>query len=454
MRPLWHFTGVQSYDLALLSQVRLEDPTEAERAMELDPVFVADDVRSFLMWTRWFRGVLVDDRNPPSLKIVVATEADTEAARSAVHPFSETYGLRTKIAVLTDASAVVGSVRPAHLLPYTCHGFHMDILSRGARAGRRLAYIPTTEEELRGLTSTMGAVFNESLDHQVIVAVATGGIPLLHYLIARWCRHTYGCEWPVTTAQYEACRARFKLLFGFRTGDEGSRDQGVTALTEILQGAGKSDVMIVDSTFRRTGIYTIAAAARESIKVVAPTRIDGDPTPGNSVENVECPLRLLWFEADRIIMEDIADAIGYKKVSGQRMIVPTGSDGILVVHKAEDKGYVFMLGTLADAVHGLLDSPGSWLRRQSQGVKVIDNQLRTVFKTCRAQSHGGIIKQFLGGDINAFELGVAVRNATKNKHGVLYLESDPSATYPLLDKLMEEERLGLAQRGIGRDPAK
>jgi hypothetical protein len=333
-------------------------------------------------------------------------------------------------------------------IPFACHGFCMA--DRPQTDDRPMLLLPIKESECRNLTDTLGQVFSKSSNFDIVVAVATGGLSILHYLIGRWCWQQWGVDWPMTDEQRELSRQRFKALCGFRSGwGTNAFELGVEAISEILTAMPGGRVLIVDTTFHGSGTNTIMnvlaeAVPRSSVRlihvaeVLDEDRLAGRTLPDFEIPQVGVPISLDLHATERIVMEDISEAIGFRQRPGERVLEPRLGRGVVVIERDNAAGILMEAGTLSELLRQMVDSPNLLSANRVEGLAMIDNKLREILRTSVPPKEiRSTVDSYLAGDFDAFELGRRVRSLSRNQVGAVTLSANSRATLPLLDKMNE-----------------
>lgn len=354
---------------------------------------VVTELRTELHGLKDLRGIAIDPSDPKLINITVATKEDLELVRSFGSLIARRHGYNARPRLLTDTVRQPGgrSIKPLPiLLPYICYGFRMSDRAAKSKRPPEVAILPVTEAECRDCTTTLGKLFSDSLRFDTIIAVATGGKSVLDYLIARWSIAQYGHAWPNTAEENRACQARFKLVCGFRSGwGKDAMRLGTEAMAEALQSAGAGNVMVVDTTFKFTGQETLLkvlgdAAPKSSVAriLVAPvvdeSRRKGEPVPEWKLPTLKFPFHIKLYHTERLIIEDISMAIGFRQVSKKRVVEPCGGTGVIAVNNADDGGMIFEPGTIAAFVSDLIANPRRRLQKRNFRKALPLARLRTI----------------------------------------------------------------------------
>jgi len=332
-----------------------------------------------------------------------------------------------------------------HILPYACHGL---TITTQVPTCDRTAILYATEHECRDLTQQLGRVFHESNKADRVCAIATGGIPILHYLIARYCWAQWQCRWPSDSGQLAECTSRFHLLCGFRSGwGANAKNHGVDAVESLFRASHDKYVMIVDTTYTGSGIATLLKVVTAALKRATPKKVTivavQDRSRGGMTavvpvipRSLPCPVDLQWIPTERILTEDIKSAIGYTLVS-ERRLEPSRSQGMLIIRTSEKEGHAFSVGSLAEFASGLIDSPRRQFRQSPWTIQQIDNQLRVLLSTSRLTNRDRrLLDGYLAGHVDCFALSEQVRSQSAHHGAIVTVAHDPLSLQQIVNRFL------------------
>lgn len=396
-----------------------------------------------------------------------ATDEKTEdVVRLLLLPLLKKHNCRSKIMVPGERRRGGNMTRRMRRLlgyPFSCHGFEIDVRPERKPEERIYSILPLKEAECRSLSASLEKLFRDSQDCDVVIAVATGGISVLQYLIARWSQTHLNCNWPTTADQLDLCLQRFKVVCGFRSGwGVNALRLGTEAMAELLGSAAGRRVLIVDTTFHRSGTQTILSVLREaapgsgvvSIKigeVLDNQRLAGRTLPEFALSEIKIPVTLNFYTTERIVMEDISEAIGYRQVKHQRRIQPLNGSGLLIIQRDENNGFIFDSAGFNELLRKIVAAPREvFEKKHPQSAIYIDAKLRSFLKPAKAKkSVAKLIETYLSSkDATPFGFGNDVRRISHNRAGAVTVSFDKKTNFKFLDDLNLAQLVELEQQGL------
>ena len=387
----------------------------------------------------------------PAIMITVSGEWHEDGERrdavaKAVGPLRKGYNVSITSRSPT-ALTNVKRVQKSHILPYTQHGIPLILegMSRPTRTLHPLTY--STNEEVTQIRQVYEMIHYESRCYDLVVGVARGGMPVLNYLCARFCYEQFETKYPTIEDQVEACRKRFHLVSGLRSGY--NRDLAITGLRDLIAHARSQRVLIIDVTFGGGGIVALTNVLKPLIAHDGPAQttvlgiVDLKQNEGrrglrDHASESGLHLDVKYLGTPRVITEDLSEALGYVYHPASLALRPVNSLSAILIERDASNGWLCDTGTLANMLHELLLCPNLLSDANIQSIEAINDSLRRTIQNEGGAMGGPLTESFqafMKDKTTAFQFGQQIRAVSiKTKKAVGFICTPK--TGPKIDKLV------------------